>query len=93
MAAEKMLTEASCKAAKPKNAVYYLNDGAGLRLRVRPDGSRTWVFRYKFGKPICKQASFIDNLSIMVVAITSVQLGCQCPWQRLNYPMGIDVVL
>lgn len=47
MAAEKLLTEAACKSAKAKEKVYYLNDGAGLRLRVRPDGSRTWVFRYR----------------------------------------------
>ncbi len=46
MAAEKLLTEASCKAAKPKEKLYYLNDGAGLRLRIRPNGSRTWVYRY-----------------------------------------------
>ncbi len=49
MAAEKILTEASCKAAKPKAKLYYLNDGAGLRLRVRPDGSRTWIYRYRLG--------------------------------------------
>jgi len=49
VAAEKILTEASCKAAKPKAKLYYLNDGAGLRLRVRPDGSRTWIFRYHLG--------------------------------------------
>ena len=49
MAAEKMLTETSCKAAKPKAKLYYLNDGAGLRLRVRPDGSRTWIYRYRLG--------------------------------------------
>ena len=47
MAAEKLLTEAACKAAKPKGKLFYLNDGAGLRLRVRPDGSRTWIFRYR----------------------------------------------
>jgi len=47
MAAEKILTEATCKAAKPKSKVYYLNDGAGLRLRIRPDGSRTWVYRFR----------------------------------------------
>lgn len=47
MAAEKKLTEAACKAAKAKDSIYYLNDGAGLRLRIRPDGSRTWVFRYR----------------------------------------------
>jgi len=47
MAAQKLLTEVACKAAKPKDNVYYLNDGAGLRLRVRQDGSRTWVYRYR----------------------------------------------
>ena len=46
MAAEKLLTEAKCKAAKPQAKVYYLNDGAGLRMRVRPDGSRSWLLRY-----------------------------------------------
>lgn len=44
--AQKILSEIACKNAKPKTKVYYLNDGAGLRLRVRPDGSRTWIFRY-----------------------------------------------
>lgn len=47
MAGEKLLTETSCKAAKPKPKTYYLNDGAGLRLRCRPNGGRTWVFRYR----------------------------------------------
>jgi hypothetical protein len=31
MAGEKLLTEAKCKAAKPKQTIYYLNDGGGLR--------------------------------------------------------------
>lgn len=47
MAGEKLLTEAACKAAKPKLKLYYLNDGAGLRLRIRPDGSRTWIYRFR----------------------------------------------
>jgi len=47
MAAEKLLSEASCKSAKAKSSIYYLNDGAGLRLRIRPDGSRTWIYRYR----------------------------------------------
>jgi integrase len=46
MAAEKLLTEARCKAAKATDSVYYLNDGSGLRLRVRPDGSRSWLLRF-----------------------------------------------
>jgi len=49
MAAEKLLTEAACKAAKPKPKVYYLNDGNGLRLRIRPNGSKTWILRYRLG--------------------------------------------
>jgi len=49
MGAEKILTEANCKTAKAKEKVYYLNDGAGLRLRIRPDGSRTWIYRYRLG--------------------------------------------
>lgn len=47
MASEKRLTEAACKAAKKKDSLYYLSDGAGLRLRIRPDGSKTWVLRYR----------------------------------------------
>ena len=35
MAGEKILTDAQCKAAKPKQKIYYLNDGNGLRLRVQ----------------------------------------------------------
>ncbi len=46
MAAEKLLTEAKCKAARAGESVYYLNDGSGLRLRVRPDGSRSWLLRF-----------------------------------------------
>lgn len=44
--AQKLLSEATCKNAKPKEKIYYLNDGAGLRMRIRPDGSKTWLFRY-----------------------------------------------
>ena len=47
MAGEKLLTEYSCKAAKAKDTIYYINDGAGLRLRIRPNGSKNWIFRYR----------------------------------------------
>jgi hypothetical protein len=49
MAGEKLLTDAQCKAARPKQKIYYLNDGNGLRLRVSPNGSRAWLLRYRFG--------------------------------------------
>ena len=47
MAREKLLSEAKCKSAKPTDRLFYLNDGGGLRLRVRPNGSRHWIFRYR----------------------------------------------
>ena len=48
MAGVKLLSETGCKICKPKAKVYYLNDGGGLRLRIRPDGIKTWIFRYYF---------------------------------------------
>ncbi len=47
MAGEKLLTEAACKAAKAKKDMYYLNDGGGLRLRIKPNGSRSWIYRFR----------------------------------------------
>ena len=42
---EKRLSDRRCNAAKPKNAIHYLNDGNGLRLQVRPDGAKYWMLR------------------------------------------------
>src|SRR5262245_54639618 len=44
--AEKLLTDRSCKAAKPKPSIYYKSAGAGLPLQVRPGGARYWQLRY-----------------------------------------------
>ncbi len=44
--AEKLLSELACKNAKQQSKMYYLSDGGGLRLRIRPDGSRIWILRY-----------------------------------------------
>jgi len=74
MAAEKILTEASCKAAKPKNAVYYLNDGAGLRLRIRPDGSRTWVYRYRLdGKETSTGLGAYPTVSLQIARAKALE--------------------
>jgi integrase len=48
--AEKLLTDRTCKAARPKAGIYYKSDGAGLRLQVRPDGARYWQVRYTLDK-------------------------------------------
>jgi integrase len=47
MAGQRLLTEVRCKSAKPKEKIYYLNDGGGLRLRIRPNGSRHWLYRFR----------------------------------------------
>lgn len=43
----KPLTATQVEAAKPKDKDYNLFDGDGLYLRIRPTGTKTWVFRYK----------------------------------------------
>ena len=50
MTGEKLLTEMQCRGAKASNKVRYLNDGGGLRLRVRPNVSRHWIYRYRLKK-------------------------------------------
>ena len=40
------LTNTEVKQAKPKNKEYNLADGQGLALRVKPNGSKLWVFNY-----------------------------------------------
>jgi integrase len=67
MTAEKLLTEAACKAAKKRNELYYLSDGAGLRLRIRPDGSKTWVLRYRLsGKEMSTGLGTYPKISLQI---------------------------
>ncbi|MFL0798216.1 MAG: tyrosine-type recombinase/integrase [Cellvibrionaceae bacterium] len=42
----KPLTNTEVKQAKPKDKEYNLVDGDGLRLRVKPNGSKLWLFNY-----------------------------------------------
>lgn len=48
-----MLNNTQIKQAKPKDKEYNLSDGQGLALRIRPNGSKTWLFTYQ--KPITKK--------------------------------------
>lgn len=43
----KLLNSQKVKSAKPTDKEYVLNDGDGLRLRVRPQGSKDWFYVYK----------------------------------------------
>lgn len=49
----KQLTVTQVKHAKPKEREYNLSDGRGLYLRVKPVGSKLWIFNYT--RPITKK--------------------------------------
>ncbi|HHE0343681.1 TPA: integrase arm-type DNA-binding domain-containing protein, partial [Vibrio parahaemolyticus] len=42
----KPLTNTEIKQAKPREKVYNLSDGQGLALRIKPNGSKLWLFDY-----------------------------------------------
>lgn len=43
----KPLTDTGIKNAKPKEKEYNLSDGYGLQCRVKPTGTKVWLFNYK----------------------------------------------
>lgn len=43
------LTDSAIKAAKPKEKPYTLTDGQGLYLDMKPNGSKLWRLKYRFG--------------------------------------------
>ena len=43
----KPLTDSKIRNAKPFLKEYNLPDGNGLHLRVKPSGSKTWIYNYK----------------------------------------------
>ena len=45
------------KNAQPREKAYLLADGHGLALRVQPNGSKSWLFRYR--RPITRKETFI----------------------------------
>jgi len=49
------LTDIQIKQAKPKDKEYNLADGNGLQLRVKPSGSKLWLFNYS--RPYTKKRS------------------------------------
>lgn len=53
------LTDKDIKSAKPRDKEYNLFDGDGLRLRIKPNGSKQWIFNYY--KPITGKRA---NLSL-----------------------------
>lgn len=52
------LTNTEIKQAKPKSKEYNLADGEGLMLRVKPTGSKFWIFNYY--RPFSKKRANIS---------------------------------
>lgn len=44
-----MLTDAAIRKAKPRESQYKLTDEKGLYVLVRPNGSKLWQLKYRFG--------------------------------------------
>lgn len=54
----KPLTNTEVKQAKPKEKVFTLSDGAGLQLRVKPNGTKLWLFDYQ--RPYTKKRTSLS---------------------------------
>lgn len=52
------LNDTQIKKAKPKDKEYLMADGKGLALRVKPNGSKMWLFTYS--KPYTKKRAQIS---------------------------------
>lgn len=61
------LTDTEIKKAKPRNQEYNLSDGNGLMLRIKPNGSKQWLFNYT--RPITKRRT---NLGLGTYPIVSL---------------------
>jgi hypothetical protein len=42
-----MMTDAQCRAAKPRESIYRLNDYKGQYLEIKPNGIKAWRYRFK----------------------------------------------
>jgi integrase len=67
----KALTNTEVDKAKPKDKVYKLADGEGLQLRVKPNGSKAWLFDYF--KPVTKARTSISLGAYPEVSLKSAR--------------------
>lgn len=44
----RLLDDRTIRAAKPRETLYKLSDGASLRLLIKPDGGKYWRYEYRF---------------------------------------------
>lgn len=67
----KPLTNTEVKQAKPRDKVYSLSDGGGLQLRVKPNGSKLWLFDYF--RPLTKVRTSLSFGSYPEVSIADAR--------------------
>lgn len=46
----KLLQDIQIRKVKPKDKTYSLNDGGGLRLLIKPNSQKTWMFRFTLNR-------------------------------------------
>lgn len=59
----KQLSDTEIRRAKPRAKEYNLADGKGLYLRIKPIGSKLWLFNYT--RPITKNAPTLALVSTL----------------------------
>ncbi len=67
----KPLTNTEVIHAKPKEKVYTLSDGGGLQLRVKPNGSKLWLFDYL--RPYTKKRTCLSFGSYPALSIADAR--------------------
>ncbi|WP_353518268.1 integrase domain-containing protein [Thalassotalea sp. SU-HH00458] len=65
------LTNTEVKQAKPKDKEYNLADGDGLHLRIKPSGSKLWLFNYT--RPFIKKRANISFGSYPAVSLANAR--------------------
>ncbi|WP_100657746.1 tyrosine-type recombinase/integrase [Alteromonas flava] len=68
----KPLSATQVENAKPKEKEYNLSDGQGLHLRVRPNGSKSWLFNYSC--PSSKKRTNIGLGKYPVVSLSEARI-------------------
>lgn len=66
------LTNTKVSQAKPKDKEYNLSDGDGLMLRVKPNGSKNWLFNYY--RPFTKKRANISFGSYPELSIANARV-------------------
>jgi integrase len=69
----KPLTATEVKQAKPLDKVYNLYDGGGLCLRIKPNGSKLWLFNYQ--RPYTKARTSISLGAYPTVSLAKARAG------------------